>query len=36
MSAFSTIDHGAEILTRTIQPAEGNLGFLGGPFSLQR
>lgn len=25
MSAISTIDHGAEILTRVIQPAEGNL-----------
>ena len=25
MSATSTIDHGAEILTRAIQPAEGNL-----------
>jgi hypothetical protein len=25
MSATSTIDHGAEILTRTINPTEGNL-----------
>ena len=25
MSAIPTVDHGAEILVRTIQPAEGNL-----------